>query len=320
MVLLTIAIAPIASATPVILEAGISLERSWSITDPYSVAFNPVDGEIYTSKRLPSGGVWKLNADGTSTKIVSSDRPLNFSFNPNNGDMFIAEDYDGMVLKVENGQSAKTNWLTAFGDTGDDDTSAVEIIPEYYTGSVLAKGTGICTDRGYLAADEVWLFDPAVADSEIELIHDTSGLDDPFDIVITPDKILIIDGKSNGETGTIFELTGTPGSYALTAMTTSEELNYIRSGVYDPNTGDILLMKADTYQEILRVDLDSGDVSTVMTGVDGLIGSLAMNADGSRLYVASNSEDLVYEFAIPEPATMALLAIGSLSMLRRRRR
>jgi hypothetical protein len=68
---------------------------------------------------------------------------------------------------------------------------------------------------------------------------------------------------------------------------------------------------------IYRVD-SLGQAATFATGF-AKIGGLAFSADGQTLYVAQSEHSDVIVAVVPEPATMSLLALGGVAMLKRKR-
>jgi hypothetical protein len=87
--------------------------------------------------------------------------------------------------------------------------------------------------------------------------------------------------------------------------------------VYSP-TQDAFFVSDAGRGELVRVPRLGGTAETVGTGFSGVLG-LTIGDDGN-LYASDLLSDVVWQAPVPEPATLSLLALGGLALLRKRRR
>jgi 2-polyprenyl-6-methoxyphenol hydroxylase-like FAD-dependent oxidoreductase len=73
-------------------------------------------------------------------------------------------------------------------------------VPEDYVGTLFTPGGMALTDRGFGSANEVWSFQTASAEGEVEVFDDGAGgeLVDPFDIAVRADGFVVIADSTNG--------------------------------------------------------------------------------------------------------------------------
>lgn len=289
-----IAAAP-ALAQPVVVECQWKLNRTISFANPWSLAYNPLDGLVYVGRRSTSSdGLYSIAPDGVVTKVVSADRPGGVGVDPLDGDVFIAEDYGGNIYRVALGAGTRTTWVSGFRG-GDDDPTGIIVVPDTYTGSVTAPGSALSTDRGNGGSDDVWLWSPDVAEGETQLHVDNGTLADPIDIAANDDRIIVVDDRGNP--GKLWEITDNTGT--LAEIATSTGIASPRSAVFEPTTGDLLVASNGTPAKIVRVSFNRGvgDVTDIITGFDALgWGSIDISPDGQVLWAADYNDDAVYEF------------------------
>ncbi|MBN1436047.1 MAG: PEP-CTERM sorting domain-containing protein [Sedimentisphaerales bacterium] len=323
---LAIAAAPILAA-PTIVDTNWSLTQTWPVEAAWSVAYNSFEGLAYAIERTTTGGVHRLNADGTTTKIVSSYKGGGLTFDPDDGDMFLAEDYCGDIFRVEFGQTTRSTWVSDY-DGGESDIAGLATVPSTYTGGLVAPGSALATDRGSGNPDELWAWSPDTAEGETKLISDFTALNDPFDVAVNDNHIIVIDG---GATGQLFELKKYPSDQLyLEEIATQTPLHNAEAAVFDPITGDLLMTVYDSLDgnpsgSVLRINLNTGIVSTIISGLDDpRWGCLDITPDGKTLYVTEYADGttngMAYEFTVPEPMSISLFALGTITLLRSRRR
>ena len=299
-------------------ELGWTLTGTWSISDVWSVAYNPYDQRPYAIERTSSGGAHVLNPDGTSPLVVSADRAGGLAFDPDDGDMFIAEDYDGVIKRAAYGETTASVWVTTF-DSGDDDVAGLAIIPSTYTGGVVAPGSALATDRGSGSADEIWAWSPDTSDGETELINDFTGLDDPFDIAVNDSRIIIVDG---GTTGQLFELEKDNSTWTLSEITTTTPLAAAEAAVFDPLTGDLFCRSGPCRTVRWSVSIwlpvrspRSFPESMLRAGVRLPLRPTARSSTSVPTVQARSTST-----PCPEPTTLSLMALSCAALLRRRGR
>ena len=290
------ALAAPAFAQPVVVECQWKLVRSIAFDNPWSVAYNPLDDAAYVVRRSSSSdGLYRIMPDGVVTKVVGASRPGGLGIDPLDGDVFIAEDYGGVIYRVVLGASERTTWVSGFRG-GDDDPVGIIIVPDTYTGSVVPPGTALSCDRGASGGyDDIWMWSPDVAEGELQLHLDDGTLVDAVDIAANDERLIVVDDR--GDPGALWEIIDDTG--ALAEIVTSPGIVHPVSAVFDPVDGDLLVASFSTPAKIVRVRFTEGvsDVTDVIVGFDRLgWGSIDIRPNGQVLWATDYNDGLVYEF------------------------
>lgn len=119
----------------------LELESTENITRIWNVYFSTFDNRLYYSVRNGRyGSAHRFEADGSVTDVLAytnlySSTPSDIKTDPNNGDIFISQDYGGNILRYSNDLSENEIWIDQLGGGGDDDPSSILIVPDYYLGN-----------------------------------------------------------------------------------------------------------------------------------------------------------------------------------------
>ncbi len=284
-----------AAAQPVIVEEGWTQIRAIPFDNPIAAHFNPIDGCIYAACReTGSDGVFRIDGMGFTVQIASGTFLAGVVVDPQSGDIFSSDSYDGKIYRSQLGTIGRQIWVSGF-HSGDDDPMGMAIAPADYTGDVLAQGEALVVDGGYTGPDEIWLWSPATSEGEVLLHTDDGTLVEAVDIAIGSSTIHLVDV---GETapGAIYSL-GAGG--VLTPLTTSEPLADPCGITYDPENGHLLVLDQGD-DRLVRIDPVTGDVSDVLTGVavsDYGWGGVDITADGRQLVVSAFDSDSIFVYA-----------------------
>ena len=104
----------------------LTLESSRDISNVWAVTYNDFDDTIYYIVRpSSSGAVFRLNADGTSTSLYSSEAPAGITDDPKDGDIFFTRDFPGIISRVPEGSSSSGTWVSNIPGGGDDDPAGI---------------------------------------------------------------------------------------------------------------------------------------------------------------------------------------------------
>ncbi|MBW2396917.1 MAG: hypothetical protein JRG95_21935, partial [Deltaproteobacteria bacterium] len=253
-----------AAAAPIIQESGWSLVRTVSINNPNSATYNPVDGLLYvavTTSEATDGGLYRINADGTNTKVAAGERPVGVVVDPSTGNVFYAEPgFPGAIYRHVLGTSGPGElWVSGF-HSGDDDTIGLAFAPSNYTGAHLLPGQAVVVDEGTGGPDELWGWNFGTSQGEFAIHQDngTSPLVQGVDVAVSSTDIWIadVDGQA------IWQVTAAGG---LVQLATSVALGAVAAITVDPITGDLVVMDK-TSDEVLRIDPYTGAVSVMFSG------------------------------------------------------
>ncbi len=291
--------APRTPTVVTIVEPGWVLSNSVSLADPMAAHYNPIDGLLYAGSRLApgsAGGLYRLNANGSTTKIVAGDRPAGVLVDAADGDIFISEDYGGAMYRSAFGATTRSTWVSGFS-SGDDDPVGMAIAPTGYTGPILSAGQALVVDRGANGtSDYIWRWSPAAAEGEV-LVHSDSASAGPMvdvvDVAISSSAIYLVDTKETAN-GVIYRLDAGP---TFTPIATQSPIADPYGIEIDPTTGDLLVLDGAP-DRLLRVNPATGAVTEIFAGFAGVIwAGVDVAPDGNRIFVTDYTGDKVYTFS-----------------------
>ena len=311
-----------AAASPIIQESGWSLVRTVSLGNPNSARYNPVDGLLYaavTTNEAIDGGLYRINADGTSTRVATANRPVGVVIDPSTGNVFYATPGSpGAIYRhVPNSGGPPDLWVSGFHN-GDDDPIGLAFAPSNYTGAHLLPGQAVVVDEGGGGPDEVWGWNFGSQQGEFVIHQDTgsSPLVQGVAVAVSATDIWVADVGGQA----IWQVTAAGG---LVQLATSVALGKVAAITVDPISGDLIVIDKTT-DEVLRIDPNTGNVSVMFSGFSFIdccteFGGLDFTPDGSQLIVTDRGASEIYVFQVPEPGLLVLSA-AALCVLARRRR
>lgn len=291
---------------PVIEEDGWVLESDFAFTNPMSALINPDDGLIYLGIR--SGDLYRSDSLGNSELVVQTDDIAAIAYDPTTGAIFLSEDFPGRIKRVDidpnTGVGSVQTWITGF-HSGDDDPAGIAPVPADYTGTLLAPGGMVSTDRGFNGPNMVYAWSPLTPENEALVRDDNGTLTDPFDIAVKGSAIAIADGlegvKLLNDDATV-----------TTLITNGAEFTGAQGLAFDTRSDDLFVL--DTQLDgVYRVDTATGEATPVVTqlGATGTNwGGINISEDGTtqRIIISATEADRVYVFSITPPCSPADLA------------
>jgi hypothetical protein len=280
-----------------------------SLVGVFSVALNPMDGELYGVIRASSGGICKVAGPTAGVFIQTYANPAHLIFAPN-GDAFVSLDYDGYIYRIAYGGTSSL-WVSGF-HTGDDDPYGLTIAPPHFDGPNVDPGNILVTDRGYSGPDEMWSFSPSVAEGELLFMPDPGNVD-YFDIAADDSETVYACDQLDANRITLLDDQGTRSFLAI-----DPPIDGMCSIVYDAVAKELYVASSST-ETVHRVDPATGATTLVADGFGGFdYCCLEIDAAGRRLYVADKWYNRVYEICletttgvdeiVPEVSSLALRA------------
>lgn len=275
---------------PAIVESGWKLERIIPFRAGRAAHFNPVDGLIYVARHAQAGGLYRVNADGSVTKLAAGTYISAVVVDHEDGDIFHDEVYNGNIYYTALNTMGRLRWASGF-HPGDDDPNGMAVVPRDYAGSVAKAGQVLVTDGGHNGPDEVWCFHSDRAEHEFPVHSDDGTLVHALDITVGGNRVYLADGCLK-EPGKIYEL---KAGGALAEVKTSATLATPKGIVIDPRTADLLVLDDD---RLVRVVPQTGAVTEVMTGLTGSTtrAGVDISPDGGKLFVTSSLVGEIYVF------------------------
>lgn len=296
-------------AQPQVVELGWVLEREIDFADPISALYNPVDGRIYAGDR--DADVFVVNEDGSRTQVGNTAEVGGLAVDPRTGDLYMTEDFPGRVRRIAFGTTNAEAWVTGF-DSGDDDPAGVCFVPEGYVGTLFTPGGMALTDRGFGSANEIWSFQTASPEGEVEVFDDGAGAElvDPFDIAVRADGFVAIADSTNGLQLLIDS--GSGGGIVIPFATTPA-LTAVDGVAFDGRSDDLFAIDS-VLDAVVRVDTVTGAVTTVISGMGfGVTEWGNINIDNGpetqRMVVSARESNKIYVFAAVPGCNNADLAL-----------
>ena len=291
------------SAQPIALEAGWELERVVDFAHGQGAHFNPVDGKIYVGRRRGAArdsedGVYRVEEDGSTTKVADGDRVAAVVVDPRHGDVFFSEDVGGSVYRVSSDGTDPELWVSGF-HYGDDDPVGMAIAPLGYQGGEVEIDEFRLVDRGFAGPDEIWQFWGDVSEGERRIHRDSGILEDALDMTIGDTGMFVADrsGGPNGS-GRLFR---SRNDGSLEELVTTEVLN--PTGVAtDPISGSLVVLDA-ARDRVVWVDPETGQVDEFLGGFSFTISEINthwagvdITPDGNRVIVTDRGAQAIYVF------------------------
>lgn len=275
------------------VDSGWTLSQIVYCPDGRSTHFNPRDGRLYFVRRnttLKGGGLFRIEKDGSVTRVAAADRPAAVTIDAESGDAFVSEDYRGLILRIPFGTNRVMPWVSGF-HSGDDDPVGMAIAPKNYQGPVITGGDALVVDRGYQGAKEIWKFSPTMQEGESVVHRHNGSLNDPVDIAIGNAAIYLID---RGSSRLRIHSVGEGGS--LKAIETSEPIGSPVGIAIDSATGELLVLDA-AERRVVKVQPSTGKVSDVVQAMFGVEwAGVDVSTDGSRMFVTDTTAGAIYSF------------------------
>lgn len=324
LVLATALLLPSAAlAVPVIHEAGWALTRTVTLQDANAAHYNPIDGLLYATRTRQigdGGGLYRINADGTSTLIEAATRPVGVVVDPNTGNVFYSQLENGRINRYRLSNGALDPWVSGF-HSGDDDPVGMAFAPSNYVGAHLNPGQAVVVDEGSNGPDEVWGWNFGSPQGEFVIHADTAGnpspMGQPVDVAVSSTTIWVVDSEARK----VWSLDANGDAVELS---TSRTLGVVSAIAVDPLTGDLLVVDKIS-DEVLRIDPATGNTTVVFSGFSFIecctdFAGLDVSPDGQRIFVTDRGSAAIYTFSlVPEPAALLLGLIGLVAFGTRRR-
>jgi len=269
-----------------------------TVTNPFELAFGP-DESLYCGHNTNSAvQIYRIPPGGGAAQLWGSVSPID----PDGIDVSGAYVYAGgekNVWQTDLATGVGASWTT-WTDFRNIGTLLVDSAGRYgAAGNIMIGNCRYSYDIEFISA----------ATREPILQIDSADLYVPRALLFAQDTLYCLEASE------------TKGIWAISA---TGDLSLVDDGgfawdfnqamVYDP-TDDALLVGDG--ELIVRVPRTGGAAQTVGTGF-GEVAGLSFGPDG-WLYVADGANDAIWR-VLPEPATLALLAVGGVGVLLRRRR
>ncbi len=253
-----------------------------------------MDGLVYAVRNTSfnSGGLYRIEADGSTTQLVTTYNASAVEVDPATGDIFHSAD-NGVIYRTAFGATGRTIWVSGFA-AGDDDPFGMAFPPSSYSGGLVAADEALVIDAGLNATTEgVWRFSAMAPEDEEQINLQPNILVEPFDITIGSSQTYIADtnGSSNGF---LFELQDDGSLLVVPTQATIADPVGIAT---DPLTDELLVLDGGVSGRVRRVAPVSGAVTTVVSGIPGPArAGIDVSRDGTRMVVSSRGVGRVYFF------------------------
>jgi hypothetical protein len=308
---------------PCIVAPGWRMANRIDMTSPRAAHYNPMDGWLYLgllSGPDPDRGLWRVHPQTGTAELVGTTEDwidsVAIDLNPdssNYGDVYWGSSSPGEIWRChpEGGSCIPhQKWVGGFGDSDDDDPVGLATPHPDYRGDVvnLTEGQALLVERGYYdepVPERVIRWQTTVPETEVNLQDLSDVLGDPLDVTIGRDGVwLVEDGtdQAGANPGAIYEVDAQGCVAEVRTAVTLEEPESIAA---DPATGAIFVLEGGENggsASLLRVDPESGSVSTVVSGFDmdygpGLHAWVDTTPGGGHVFVTDLTAGRVYVFA-----------------------
>ncbi len=283
-----------AAAAQVVEEPGWTHTRTAILPQAQGAHFNPVDGLVYAARNtfFASGGLYRIEADDSTTLIVSSPDAAAVAVDPATGDIFHSVDRVGTIYRTEFGTTGRTTWVSGFSPG---DPNGIAFPPPGYSGGLVTPDQGLFVDAGLNSTEQsVFHFSLLSPEGEDLLPIDPDLLTEPYDITIGSSKTFMVDANGFSDDGFVYEVLD-DGS--LIPIPTSIPIADPRGIATDPLTDELLVLDGGS-NSVLRVNPSTGAVTTVVSSIPGPARSgIDVSLDGSQMVVSDRGVGRVYFFA-----------------------
>lgn len=277
---------------PTPIEGGWSLDRVIALPGAVSASYNPIDGHIYAlrSQAGPGDGVYRIEDDGTPTRLHAQESLAALAVDPRNGAVFFTRSvWDGFVDRIPLA-GTRARWVDGF-DNGDEDIVGVAIAPDGHSGGYLAPGEGLAVDFGMSNTRGVWKFSGDAPQGESAL-HIGAPLVAPVDVAIGSGAVYIAERIP----GRVIHRLESDGTFTTMQPAVADP----RGIVVDPTTGDVLVLDSAEPPRVVRFDPDTGRTTTVIDGLKRVASaSVDISPDGSLLVLTDFGRGLIYTYQRP---------------------
>jgi Putative Ig domain len=280
-----------------IAESGWTLVRTIPFTGAHAAHYNPVDGRIYVGRNGPvptDNGIFRINADGSATKVGSTGTVGGVAIDPRDGDIFFS--FPIIIAAIYRtpfgmtGGTAAERWVSVISPTGaDTDPEGLAIAPPTYQGTVVQPGDAIAVDVGHDNPEHVWRFSADTRQEPVRLHVDNGTLVEPWDVTIGRTDIYIADA---GPPGRIYRLD--PGD---SLVRFSPPILAPAGIVEDPVKGDLLVLDIASPARVVRYNPATGAVTDLLIGLAGpRHAGIDISPDGEVLVVTDRTANRIYVF------------------------
>ncbi|MCA9311379.1 MAG: hypothetical protein KDA21_09255, partial [Phycisphaerales bacterium] len=279
------------AGTPVVVESGWGLVAEVEADTPRSPRFHPLDGSILYASDGSGEGLYRFTRQQLAPfRIATYDRPATILIDPDDGDVFIAENYSGAIFHYDWTTHASTNWGLVF-DSGDNDPVGMVIVPAGYTGPLATAGEVVSVDSGATNPDGVWQWSLDTMGGETRIMADSEPFEDLRDVAVAANTLFLADGVAG-----VYRVSA---GGAAEPFPISPPVTLVQGIVTDPNSGELIIVDG-VNGSVLRVNPITGASSEILTGLTispNAMSPVSFSADGRELVVADHAGGRIYIYA-----------------------
>ncbi len=273
---------------PELVEPGWVIAGLSIISRPTGGHYNPIDDRWYVAQRTSSGGLIRVEKDGTTTQVRGITNPAAVLIDHKDGDIFVSEDFPGVIRRNAVDDPTPETWVSGFA-SGDDDPVGMAFAPDDYEGTVLLPGDALVVDHGANGTpDGMFVFSLDLPQGDVPVLGNSSALSDAVDVAIGRSLIFVADRGSGGVIRRV-----DPG-YSLSTIAASAAFSDPLGIAIDPGTEDLFVIDR-VNGSLSRVDPHTDSVSTIAVGFVGLGWTgVDVTPDGERLGISDQLDDTFY--------------------------